>query len=65
MRTGGGLDGAMFAYLIQKAPIYLITGKKCGVGSDGEPLVENVKVLARAKFDHDKGGWSVDPSKND
>lgn len=62
-RTGGGLDGAMFAYMIQGAPIYLITGNECGIGSDGEPLLDNVKVLARMKRDREKDGWSVDPTK--
>lgn len=56
-RTGGGLDGAMIAYAIQGAPMYLVSGDQCGVGSDGEPVIDNVKILASLKFDAKKDGY--------
>lgn len=58
-RTGSGLDGAMIAYAMQGAPVYFITGEECGTGSDGEPLLQNVKILAGAKFDRQKDGYII------
>ena len=46
--SGSGLEGAMIAYTIKGAPIYFVTGEEVGKGSDGEPLLENAKVLSRA-----------------
>lgn len=56
-RTGNGLDGAMMAYAIQGAPMYLISGTECGTGSDGEPVIKDAKILATLKFDKIKDGY--------
>lgn len=56
-RIGSGLDGAMIVYAIQRAPMYLISGTECGTGSDGEPVIKDVKILAELKFDKDKDGY--------
>lgn len=56
-RTGGGLDGAMIAYAIQGAPMYLISGIECGTGSDGEPVLNRAKILSNLKFDKDRDGY--------
>jgi hypothetical protein len=50
---GSGLAGALIAYTIKNAPIYFVTGREAGRGSDGEPVLENVKVLAKAKREND------------
>lgn len=55
----GALQGAELSYLIQGADIYFITGEKCGTGSDGEPLLKNVKLLAQAKYNRETGGYKV------
>lgn len=58
-RTEEGLEGAMVAYAIQGAPIYFVTGKECGIGSDGEPVLKDAKVVSRARFDSQKDGYVV------
>lgn len=32
--------------------IYLVDGDEVGIGSDGEPLLRNVKILAKLPFDY-------------
>lgn len=56
-RVGGGLDGAEIIYSFSKAPVYLITGEECGIGSDGEPLLTDARILASLKYDKEKGGY--------
>lgn len=58
-RTGGDLDGAMIAYAIQGAPMYLVSGTECGTGSDGEPVITGAKILSKLKFDSKKDGYIV------
>lgn len=57
--TGSGLAGAIIAYTIKGAPVYIISGEKCGTGSDGEPVIRNAKVLAEAVYDNKKNGYIV------
>lgn len=56
-RTGTGLDGAAIFYLITGAPVYLIDGEEVGIGSDGEPLLKDVKILCRLKYDKTADGY--------
>lgn len=44
----GSLPGAEISYRISGAPIYFIRGDRIGTGSDGEPLLTNVSVVAPA-----------------
>lgn len=53
---GSGFAGALITYTIKRAPIYFVTGEEVGKGSDGEPLLKNVKVLSEACVT-DKGGY--------
>jgi len=46
----GALPGAEINYLIKGANIYLVTGEEVGRGSDGEPLLKDVKTVATLKF---------------
>lgn len=59
-RTGSGLDGAMIAYVLSGAPIYLISGNEVAKGSDGEPIVHDAKILASLVFCADKDGYIVE-----
>lgn len=56
-RTGGGLDGAAIAYILSRAPIYLITGEEIDVGSDGEPILANTTILSKLSFGNDDDGY--------
>jgi len=58
-RSGPGLDGAAFSYLLQGADIFLISGREIGIGADGEPLLHDPSVLAELCFDRDKDGYTV------
>lgn len=40
------LVGAAITYLIAGVKAYLVTGKEIGTGSDGEPLLREVEILA-------------------
>lgn len=40
------LAGAAITYLIAGAKAYLVTGKEIGIGTDGEPLLQEVKIIA-------------------
>jgi hypothetical protein len=55
---GSGLAGALIAYTIKGAPVYFVSGMETGKGSDGEPLLKNVKILSRAKMT-DNGGYTI------
>jgi hypothetical protein len=58
-RTGGGLDGAALSYLIEGADIYLVTGTEVGYGSDGEPVLADVEIVASLEFDAAKNGYVI------
>lgn len=58
-RSGSGLDGAAIVYLIKGAPVYLVTGKQIGVGSDGEPVITNAAIAAELIYDPDKDGYII------
>lgn len=49
-QTYGALPGAELAYLIKGANVYFVTGECVGKGSDGEPLLTNVKILGKATY---------------
>ncbi len=40
-----GLDQLLMEACDGKVPVFLVTGKEVGEGSDGEPLLANVSVL--------------------
>ena len=42
---GNGLAGGAIWYTLAGAPVYLVTGSEIGIGSDGEPVIENAEVL--------------------
>lgn len=44
----GALQGAEINYLMRGANIYFVTGDVVGTGSDGEPLLANVNIIAEA-----------------
>ena len=52
-RCYGALQGAEIAYLIKEANVYLITGREVGRGSDGEPLLADVRIIAQAEVTPD------------
>ena len=58
-RGSEGLEGAALTYLIKGAEIYLITGRKIGKGSDGEPLIEDAEIVAKLRFNPDKDGYVI------
>lgn len=58
-RNGDGLDGAANYYIMAKSPVYLVTGEEIGRGSDGEPLLKNVNILAKLTFDKEKDGYML------
>lgn len=39
---------------------YLVTGEQVGTGADGEPLLEDVEVVAKARTPEGVGGWVVE-----
>ena len=51
--TYGALPGAEISYLMRNANIYLITGDVVGVGSDGEPVINNAKIVAQLALTDD------------
>lgn len=46
----GALPGAEIAHLMQGSKILLVTGDKVGTGSDGEPLLANVIIIAELEY---------------
>lgn len=38
-------DFSGFMFYTPRSPIYLVTGEEVGIGSDGEPLLKNVKII--------------------
>jgi hypothetical protein len=42
---------------VMERPAYLVTGKYIGVGSDGEPLLQQVRIISRLSYDPIKGGF--------
>jgi len=50
---------AMFKYLNEDAPIYLITGNEAGEGGDGEPVLNNTKVLAELQFNPNGQNYKI------
>ena len=47
------LPGAALIRASEDAPVYLVTGKKVGIGTDGEPVLKNVEILHKLKFNSD------------
>jgi len=45
----GGLPWAALSYLVTGKPAYLVTGTPAGAGSDGEPVLRQVRILARLR----------------
>ena len=45
---GTGCHAAL-TYLLSGAPCYLVTGTEVGRGSDGEPVLQDVRLLADLK----------------
>ena len=58
-RGSEGLDGAALTYLIKGADIYLVTGREIGKGSDGEPIIEDARIVATLRFDSTKDGYVI------
>lgn len=58
-RNGDGLDGAAIYYIMSESPVYLVTGEEIGKGSDGEPLLKNVKMLAKLTFEKENDGYNI------
>jgi hypothetical protein len=58
--AGGALAGAaiMAAFGAYGDTVLLVTGQYAGVGSDGEPVLRNVKTLAQLSYDESKGGFA-------
>lgn len=46
----GALPGAEIAHLLRGSKIWLVTGDKVGTGSDGEPLLSNIKIIAELEY---------------
>lgn len=42
-----GLGGANWSLMLLGEPVYLVTGREVGIGSDGEPLLSEARVIAR------------------
>ncbi len=59
-------DGALPAAAIMRgaenAPVYLVTGRKVSIGTDGEPVIRNVSVIGKLKLHPDKNitGFTID-----
>lgn len=51
----GALPGAEIAHLLRGSKIWLVTGDKIGAGSDGEPLLTNVIIIAELELEPDGG----------
>jgi len=51
----GALPGAEIAHLLRGSKILLVTGDKVGTGSDGEPLLSNVRIIAELELEPDGG----------
>lgn len=47
--SGGALGGAAMTLLLQGKTPYLLVGEECGIGSDGEPLLKNARILCTLK----------------
>lgn len=54
----GSLPGAAISHLMRGSTIWLLTGDEVGTGSDGEPLLGNVKKIATLKL-NDDGNYEV------
>lgn len=59
----GGLPGAMLQYMISGAKVYLLTGDYVCNGSDGEPVITNVKVIGQLLYDDKIDGYIVKEDK--
>ncbi len=44
---------------MSESPVYLVTGEEAGRGSDGEPLLKNVKILAKLTFGKENDGYII------
>lgn len=51
-----GHAGAMIINILHGSDMYIVSGTQCGIGSDGEPVIANAKVLGYAKWDEEKKG---------
>lgn len=40
------LAGAALTHMFNGTPCYLVTGDEVGIGSDGEPLIRNARIIA-------------------
>lgn len=56
--SGTGLLGALISYTMQGVQPYIITGEEVGKGSDGEPILKNVKIVGSAVNTRD--GWNIE-----
>jgi hypothetical protein len=48
---------AAIGYAIERANVYLLTGDCIDRGSDGEPVLANVKIVSQLKYDVDRDGF--------
>lgn len=55
--TGGAMVGTLVSYLAQGIPARLVTGTEIGSGSDGEPLLSDLEVVA--DLTRTDAGWVV------
>lgn len=56
----GALGGTGLGYVLSgRTDVYLLTGDEIGRGSDGEPLLTDVRVLSRLCYDHEHSGFRV------
>lgn len=56
--TGDGLaDAAIQGAFGLYDSVWLLEGKEAGRGSDGEPVITNVKIIAKLEYDRNAGGY--------
>jgi hypothetical protein len=56
------LSGTMLqtVFALMTRDTYLVTGEQVGTGADGEPVIENVEVVAKLRTPKGVGGWVVE-----
>jgi hypothetical protein len=59
---GGALPAAAIVRGAESAPVYLVSGRKVGIGTDGEPLIKEVKVIGKLLLHSDENiaGYVLD-----
>ncbi len=54
-----GHAGAMIINMVMGSEMYVVSGIQCGVGSDGEPVIKDARIVGRAMWDEKKGGITL------